>query len=56
MIAWRTSHRHDSREEPEPDKQGSQAHVELAFRDPFSERFTSRLPDVQARVGFVPNG
>ena len=56
MTEWRTNHRHDSKNDPEPDKQGSQSQAELAYRPPYIDRNTSLIPDVQVRMGFTPNG
>lgn len=57
VIAWRGTHRHskDSDPTPEPDKQGSIADTQLAYRD--SGRFDGErfIPDIQMRMGFTPN-
>lgn len=59
VLEWRTSHRHDSKPEEEPDKQGSMAMLEHAGRRYFesegSELGCVQTPIIQARIGFQPN-
>ena len=53
---WRTNHRHDAQSDPEPDKQGSEARVELAWpREYESDNGMTVVPVINARIGFVPN-
>jgi hypothetical protein len=46
---WRTNHRHDAQSDPEPDKQGSQAHVERAAQYDYDQS------SYTARIGFQAN-
>ena len=56
VLVWRDKHRHDAQSEPEPDKNGAQAQVETAWRPGFTDDSIRSIPDVQARIGFTPNG
>ena len=55
VLQWRTAHRHDKDVDPKPDKQGSQAQVETANREPAYVDGERYIPDIQARMGFQPN-
>lgn len=44
---WRNTHRHDMEPEQEPDKNGSEAHTQIAYQDDYDI--------VHARMGFNPN-
>lgn len=58
VLRWRTTHRHDGKEEPEPQREGAHAYVENAGartheygeRDGYQD-----MPVVNARIGFTPN-
>lgn len=49
LSLWRTDHRHDPQQEPEPQPQGSFSQAELSHQDDFLE--DSEI----ARIGFQPN-
>ena len=56
VLVWRDKHRHDSKEEPEPEKQGSFADTQIAHSDPIDAYSETYTPTVNARIGFTPNG
>ena len=60
VLAWRTNHRHDSKEEPEPDKNGAESRVEHSGTRQYDQvgpdGAGQDVPVVQARIGFTPNG
>lgn len=56
VIQWRTGHQHGSAEpEREPDKQGTEAHTETAWRPTATDDGQRIIPDITARIGFQPN-
>jgi len=50
VAKWRTDHKHDGSEEPEPAKNGSEAHTERAIQADYDQG-----PFFSARIGFRPN-
>lgn len=52
---WRHGHYHDGKPDPEPEKQGTTAQVEMAYRDTARDDSERRIPDINARMGFNPN-
>lgn len=54
LKAWRTTHHHDPKTDPEPDKQGAIAMTDHAGTR-YYEDAAQDVPVVQARIGFTPN-
>lgn len=48
VIEWRTNHRHDPQQAPEPEPQGAFSQAELSHQDAY-------LEDAEVRLGFQPN-
>ena len=53
--AWRDSHYHDGKPDPEPEKQGSFADTQIAHNEPLDAYSPTYSPTVNARIGFQPN-
>lgn len=45
LVQWRTQHRHEIADQPEPEPQGSQSLVERSYQD----------EETDVRLGFQPN-
>ena len=57
VLTWRTTHHHAPKAEPEPQGQrGGGSDITTAWRPGFTDDSERVIPDIQARIGFTPNG